>query len=93
MEDKTFNTEDAELLKKLKVLIKKEIPEFEDLNEQEVGLLRDMIGIYESFKVFGRFAKTVRNIVIFVGSLLVGWFVLIDNLSIFWQKLVSLLGV
>lgn len=91
MEDNTMTSEDKELLAKLKELIKDD-PTQKDLNDEEIGLLRDMISIYESFKVFGRFAKYVRNIVIFVGGLLVGWFVLIDNLGIAWHKLIALFG-
>ena len=94
MEDNSFTSEDKELLKKLKEIIKDpEVAAKEtDLDEEEIGLLRDMISIYESFKVFGRFARIARNIVIFVGSFLVGWFVLIDNLHVVWNKIISVFG-
>lgn len=92
MEDNGITSEDKELLAKLKELIKKDKPEEAELDEEEIGLLRDMIQIYESFKVFGRFARIARNIVIFVGSFLVGWFVLIDNLHVVWNKIISVFG-
>lgn len=87
MEDNGITSEDKELLAKLKELIKKD-----KLEETELDDLRDMIKIYESFKVFGRFARIARNIVIFVGSFLVGWFVLIDNLHVVWNKIISVFG-
>lgn len=92
MEDNTVTSEDKELLAKLKKLLVKDETDIKELDDEEIGLLRDMISIYESFKIFGRFAKYVRNIVIFVGGLLVSWFVLIDNLGIVWHKLIALFG-
>ena len=92
MEDNGITSEDKELLAKLKELIKKDKLEETELDDEEIGLLRDMIQIYESFKVFGRFARIARNIVIFVGSFLVGWFVLIDNLHVVWNKIISVFG-
>jgi hypothetical protein len=92
MEDNGITSEDKELLAKLKELIKKDKLEETELDDEEIGLLRDMIKIYESFKVFGRFARIARNIVIFVGSFLVGWFVLIDNLHVVWNKIISVFG-
>lgn len=90
-EKKEVMTEDAALLERLKILLidKQKTAELDD---KELAILRKMIGVYESFLAFGRFAGAARNVVLFVGGLLVAWFTLIDNFGVLWTKAVSMFG-
>jgi hypothetical protein len=86
--------EDDVILEKLKKLLaehdEREI--VDELDQKEIEKIRRMIAVYESFEAFGRFSKSARNVVLFVGSLLIGWFVLLDNTKTFWSKLISIFG-
>lgn len=86
-----ITSDDAALLEKLKSILSKP-EEVKDLNDGEIKKLRKMIGVYESFEAFGRFAGAARNIIVFVGGLLIAWFTLFDNMKLIWAKLIMLIG-
>lgn len=86
----TTPADEAALIHRLKDLLAHKA-EVSELDDKEVATIRKMIGVYESFQAFGRFAGAARNIVLFVGGLLVAWFTVVDNLGHLWAKLVALL--
>lgn len=78
--------DDKKILDKLKrILIEQE--KEKNLSDEEIATLREMIAVYESFQAFGRFSGAARNVILFVGSLLVGWFLLVDKFSIIISKI------
>lgn len=83
--------EDAALLEKLKLLLAQK-EKVAALDDKEVATLRRIIKVYESFQAFGRLAGAARNVVLFVGGLLVAWFTFVDNLGLLWAKLVAMLA-
>ena len=88
-EKKDILAEDAALMERLKTLLA-EKQQVGELDDKEVTTLRKMIGVYESFLAFGRFAGAARNVVLFVGGLLVAWFAFVDNLGILWAKIAAI---
>lgn len=86
IDSEDFAANEAELLAKLKRIIADE-KALEDLNASELDILRKMIGMYRSYEAFGRFAGGFRNVILFVGGLLVAWFTLVDNFSSLWTKM------
>jgi len=91
-EKKIIDIHDHEFLERIKKLLgEKENDSV--LNEDEINTLKSMIRIYESFGAFGRFSGAIKNIVLYIGGFLVAWFVLVDNLSIIWQKILHALVI
>jgi hypothetical protein len=87
----TTVAEDQALIERLKELLKQK-EQVSELDVKEITTLRKIIRVYESFLVFGRLAGAARNIVLFVGGLLVAWFTFVDNLGLLWIKLAALVG-
>ena len=87
---KKDQVEDHAILEKLKKLLE-DHGKSHILTEEETEKVRKMIAVYESFEAFGRLAKFFRTTVIFLGTLLVGWFILADNAGIAWKKLLIFL--
>ncbi len=87
----TTPAEDSALIERLKELLA-EKEQVSELDVKEITTIRKIIGVYESFQAFGRFAGAIRNIVLFVGGLLIAWFTFVDNLGLLWTKLAAMLG-
>ncbi len=83
-------SEDAALIERLKKLLAQE-EKVAELDDKEVATIRRIIKVYESFQAFGRLAGAARNILLFVGGLLVAWFTFVDNLGLLWAKLAAML--
>jgi len=84
-------SEEQALLDRLKVYIAEKERKAE-LDDREVDTLRKMISIYQSFLAFGRLAGAARNIMLFVGGLLVAWFTFVDNIGVVWIKIAAIFG-
>jgi stage III sporulation protein SpoIIIAA len=86
-----ITSDDTVLLEKLKSILSKS-EEVKDLDDVEIKILRKMIKVYESFQAFGRFAGATRNVIVFVGGLLIAWFTLFDNLKLLFGKFIMVFG-